>query len=835
MLPKLTSGCMDYDGMSDYDFADDEVVGMEPRSTSKAETLLGMLDITSIPRPVPPPRKGWHLGGGGARRKLREKASHISFAIGGLISGGSKGNDAQLCPTPLSANPDSDSSMSTTSPTFDDAAASVSTLPSVYDSPVTPNPFLRPPSASSKSSRPKLDSHPTRPPSQPKKKTVTLEVPGQPPPAEGERPGHMPRASWHDLPFLDLPPLTPPASTAPPTAPAARSPKSPKTLQKRNPKLPSSGSSLSERTTIQDPRPGRKASLVSSHGPSDAGFGLPLDAQPPPPPLPPPPAKAPSIRLRMPRLGKGRHVQDWLDRADLDRSPSISNRPLPRTADSATLGAPAPQVPPPAATPGGSLDSVHTLTSQPPGPPGTHPALDGPAPHWPLPAGPPSPASTSAARTKMDASNLQQESVLALSASSDDEEGDASGPDLPTILPLRPHRRQSSADSRYTVQANPTRRHSTSQDSSTQTTPLLPAASAFPLPLQPSTPALPSQPPPSPATTAPPVPLPHKRRKRASAASALSASSRAPLPIAAWTSNDETELGSICVAAAERGFAPATTPASPTTSNTSGNAPASPRPKSGSSPAMAPGPRRSSRRALIPFSPRVSSLAHALASSSNSSPADADADAPRNNSTVTTTTDATSASTYTTASAETISSSGARTDGSAPGARAFVAATGVDIAHFPTPPPSRLRSLSAAGRAAGPPPSLRPPLPRENSIPLPAVSPGAQEERQGSDWEVPRVDAPYCSELGGPAAEPARAEGRGRTVGGAPVRGAAGVHVPPPPPIPMGGCGGRKLEGLKRMGTISNVPIYVTGLAEEGEGGAEAEEGVATFVFSNTF
>ena len=856
MHPKIVANCMEGDGASDYDFEDDEVVGQEERSTSKAERLLGVLDTTTIPRPSPSPhRKGWHIGDTG--RKLRDKASNIGSAIGelkGVFSSGPKQNDLHLkCPTPVSGHPDSDSTVSMPSPTFD-AAASVSTLPSVYDSPVTPHPFGRHVSSSSKDSKFR-NSNQSKTPTRPKK-SATLEVPKTP--ADDGKHGHMPRASWHDLPFLDLPPISP--SSALEAHHAVPAPSNP------TPKTKSRGSSVSE-PTVRNKLARRQASAATSSGKTEPSSDPSQPQQQTTSPV-----KA-SIRLRMPRLG--RHVQDWLDRADLDRSPSITNRPLPRSADSHTLGLSNQ----PTDTPTTSSVSVQTLTSQPVEPPGRqHPALD--APHWPLPPDGasvlPSAPMTAPAK-KMEVSNLYHESVLALSSSEDED----SEPETAARKPVR-HRRHSSADTTTNECPIPAPAPLFHSSRNPSTDSILPKVQPADDP-EPRTPSIPGvsaggglaaacAP-----TAGPAVPVPKRRRRLSSASptTSMASSLRQPFSALDFTLNDETELGSMCVAAAERGFAPAV--------------------KATSVPELArpAAPKRASRRGIILSSGRNSAVSTDTASSGVDRPRSVTFESPLlpkpASSVPADIAEGIVEEEEEEANVDGSVQSGAQPDTPKAQARAFVAATGIDISHFPTPPRSRSRTPVRTAADVPPPPRTdslpqppashplpkREPSPPRNhptavSVPGPAVidfaataSPGTAHvvllppsvsSRQGSASSVSTTDPQQPRGLGSVDSTSSSATGEApdwAVTGGAPslgelygseARAAAPTGpLPPVPPIPASTAGLKKVSRpggeLVRKKTISNVPIYVTGLSG-GSGGGDGragEDGVATLVFSNAF
>ena len=105
----------------------------------------------------------------------------------------------------------------------------------------------------------------------------------------------------------------------------------------------------------------------------------------------------------LPDTMAGKHVQDWLESAQLDRRPSLLTRsstlPVPELAVSALSS---------------SSDSIQTLTSE---------AKEGaatPTAQWPLPSGGlPPPRRT----RRIQKSNLQVESILTLSSDEDDSDG----------------------------------------------------------------------------------------------------------------------------------------------------------------------------------------------------------------------------------------------------------------------------------------------------------------------------------------------------------------------------------------------------------------------------
>ncbi|KAI4151286.1 MAG: hypothetical protein LQ340_003590 [Diploschistes diacapsis] len=353
---------------------------MEQRSRSKARKILGVSDSS-----------GWHAQNDltGGTKKPSTKGSRINWPFSdlrGALTGTHRQNNKAQMPARTAAfgstGNDLDSASSTPSPTFD-PTASTSTLPSVCSSPLTPCLKHQPGYVQELGTSDDIVTRFLR-----VRKTSGSEMH-----TIAESPanfGEFRHQKSYDLPPLDLPPLSP-ASTD--TKTGLRSP----LARNRSTASVITGGSDS----ISKGRWLRRMSYTSAE--QENLF-----------------RRAPLEQIHKkngPRTGK--HVREWLESADLNRSPSMGERPLARPYDAFH------NIRRHAFSPTSSCTSIRTLTSQ----PEVSNMPDSPGPHttrWPLPvAGLNIEARNSRNQVrsrKVFKGDLRIESVLSLS--SDEEEED---------------------------------------------------------------------------------------------------------------------------------------------------------------------------------------------------------------------------------------------------------------------------------------------------------------------------------------------------------------------------------------------------------------------------
>ena len=469
------------------------------RSLSKAEKLLGVMDTSGVNAQIKDP----YVSDG--RNKLRKKTSDISFTFSdlkGVLSGASRWNKSgHSSPrTPGFGLTDSESITSISSPTFD-PAASTSTLPSTYDSPTTPYPAIRQMSnASSKDSGQrhvdifKASGH--KRPQEPELSQI-LEA--------GANSIADDQTKRYDLPPLDLPPLSPRSATS------KSQPLSPVNRMRSS----ASNGTMASESTARGKRLARKAAMPHGRDIAIDQFKAQNDDRL---------AALPEVR---PHKKLGRQVQDWLDRAELDRSPSLAGRPLPRSSAASSERPFSPQ---------SSTTSIKTLTSQ----------LDGQSATAGRHGEPPLPdddkiyvttsSPTSSKSSRIHQTDLRIESVLSLSSSEDESDGEAQA------------QRRRKRESR--VMGNP------------ETGDLLASPKRKPQHYQHSYGQIPETSGQSPTNSRPPANrLRYPKRSLAEISAASAKSSRQPFSALNWQLNDETELGAICMAAVEEAFSPQPTDA----------------------------------------------------------------------------------------------------------------------------------------------------------------------------------------------------------------------------------------------------------------------------------
>ena len=310
----------------------------DQRSRLKADKILGVSDSS-----------GWHSqkGASESRKKMKKIGSNLSFSFTELretLTGTHKPNYSKWLPSRKASlgakTSDSDGSSSNLSPTFD-PTASTSTLPSVYSSPETPRPHQRETASYFQDSSIPLNGNAIK--SSRINVQQGIEMPSI---AEGQEDSKDGQQNAYKLPPLDLPPLSPSS---------AQSKSSLRFSLSRNRSVTSVTSEGSE---------------VTSRGKGQSRKGLPFE-------------QYVSIRSGLKKgtsnrfgIKSGRHVREWLERADLDRSPSVSGHTIDR------LPEPFYNIKHSSLSPTNSSTSIRTLTSQ----LGAKDATASLNSQWPLPA-----------------------------------------------------------------------------------------------------------------------------------------------------------------------------------------------------------------------------------------------------------------------------------------------------------------------------------------------------------------------------------------------------------------------------------------------------------------
>ena len=352
----------------------------EQRSKSKADKILGVSDSSGWPS---------QKSAAASRKKAKILGNGLSFSFSDLrdaLTGTYKQNQSTWTParkmTFGTTTTSSDSTSSNPSPTFD-PNASTSTLPSTDSSPETPRPNQQSASSYFQDATYAIGNDIAKP-------TRMEPLPRLEMPSIVESPGESecpPQSSNYNLPPLDLPPLSATSSSTKSSVPFSLS---------RN-KSMASVTSGGSGATPKGKRLGRKGFPFSEQR-------VQLQS-----------SSSRAIRNRF-GLKNGKHVQEWLENADLDRSPSLSGHPLDRPLETFS------SIKQRAFSASSSCTSIRTLTSQ---LEMTGDVAGSPNSQWPLPetnfnlGDKDSLHRAKAARVLKR--NLQLESVLSLSS---DEESD---------------------------------------------------------------------------------------------------------------------------------------------------------------------------------------------------------------------------------------------------------------------------------------------------------------------------------------------------------------------------------------------------------------------------
>ena len=358
----------------------------EQRSRSKAEKILGVSDYWN------PQERASH-----GKTASKKRGATLAFSFSDLrdaLTGTRKQHGVNQMPRSnlafTSATNDSDSTSSTPSPTFD-PTASTSTLPSTHSSPATPRLFQQ--MAAS------FGGDLTKAQDDPAAKVLHLRrAVGREMPAIAE---HQLESRGKevdggcDLPPLDLPPLSP---TSRDTKASLRF------SLTRNKSTASIPSTVSDRTA-KAKRLGRKnVPWIERYDPFEA-------------------SPRQGVLKKSVGLRAGRNIQEWLDKADLHRCPSVAGHRVARPHEAFYTGKGR------AFSSTSSSTSIRTLTSQSefcdvptsPGSISSH--------HWPLPANNFNFGDEDSLHRATDRrifkNDLHLESVLSLS--SDEESQDESG------------------------------------------------------------------------------------------------------------------------------------------------------------------------------------------------------------------------------------------------------------------------------------------------------------------------------------------------------------------------------------------------------------------------
>ncbi|MCJ1333679.1 hypothetical protein MMC10_010379 [Thelotrema lepadinum] len=365
----------------------------EQRSRSKADKILGVSESNGWPS---------QKNVADSRKKAKLLGNGLSFSFADLrdaLTGTYKQNQSTWIPTRKTTfgttATGSDSTSSNPSPTFD-PNASTSTLPSTNSSPETPRPNQQNTSSYFENVTYARGNDAVKP--------IQMNMlPRLEMPSIAENPGnseHSQQQGNYNLPPLDLPPLSPTSSSTRSSLLFSLS---------RNKSMASITSSGSDATS-RGKWLGRKGfSSAEQRGPVQSG----------------------SIKATRNRFGlrNGTHVREWLENADLDRSPSVSGHPLDQPLEASS------SIKRHGFSPTSSCTSIRTLTSQ---LETTSDIIGSPSSQWPLP------------ETKFDLGdkeslhrvktakplkrNLHLESVLSLSS---DEESDNENETVEHLHPSR--------------------------------------------------------------------------------------------------------------------------------------------------------------------------------------------------------------------------------------------------------------------------------------------------------------------------------------------------------------------------------------------------------------
>ena len=295
----------------------------EQRSKSKADKILGVSDSSAWPS---------QKSTAASRKKAKILGNGLSFSFSDLrdaLTGTHKQNQSTWVPARkmtfgTTTTTSSDSTSSNPSPTFD-PNASTSTLPSTDSNPETPRPNQQNASSYFQDATYAMGNDiakPTRMELLPRLEMPSIvESPGEP-----ECP---PQSSTYNLPPLDLPPLSSTSSGTKTNLPFSLD---------RNKSMASVTSSGSGATP--------KGKWLGRKGFPFSEQRLQLQSS--------------SSRVIQNRFGlkSGTHVREWLENADLDRSPSLSGHPLDRPLE--TLSS----IKQRAFSASSSCTSIRTLTSQ---------------------------------------------------------------------------------------------------------------------------------------------------------------------------------------------------------------------------------------------------------------------------------------------------------------------------------------------------------------------------------------------------------------------------------------------------------------------------------------
>ena len=709
----------------------DVLLRREHKSRSKAEKILGVSDFSGWQ-----PQKNFAEG----QRKHKRRGANFGFSFSDLrdtLTGAHRHNGATRVlarnPTFATTTNDSDSTSSSPSPTFD-PTASTSTLPSTYSSPISPRVDQK--WKASNSVEPSFSHDDTVG----RVLRTRLAARGEMPPiAECRTDSDINQQQKNfGLPPLDLPPLSPTSSEAKGSLRFSLS---------RNKSTASVLSHGSESTSKGRSVGQKNVPWIERFDPFQPG--LPRTTQ----------------KLSSTRLGK--NVQEWLESADLNRSPSLAGRPIPQPQEVFQ------RTKRNAFSPTSSCTSIRTLTSQPEaGKPPASPKST--MSHWPLPATNFNLGDTDALlkvkSSRAFDNDLQIESVLCLSS---DEESDGESDSRKTI-----RQSQSTFVSQKTGMdgSNHSRARSASNASVVSSIIQLDPHN---IP-SPRTPTLPSEfPKPVGARQA-------SKRTLADIAAAGAESRKAPFFAANWQQNDETELSLKTLAAAgqESLAADTTTPLAK------------------------------------PIATKPWERAEILAGNGSTPSEEKEL--------VTHTIEATA----TTSKSREIVRSACRTtakDGTTDQAEGGDnIEEELDISSFPVPPRSRSNSIVPTIQVEmmddGQKRESRPPVPEfpaESVVLLtPSTASKASSIRsncpslpsKGNSDKLPlQLQELQGSEVDAPADAFSFFDSSDRETGGS-------------------------RSALQRTRTISNVPIYVTGLDSSGSGSdVDGKDGVAEFVFSNLY
>lgn len=331
----------------------------DTRSTSKAERILGVSSSNGV------------LAQENDRRKPKKKGSNMSFSFSDLrdvLPGLHKKAHGPYLHPKIS---DSDSTTSTPSPTFD-ATASTSTLPSTYSSPVTPKLGMQISSTYFQESNP----------SESQLSVDPLRINK-----------HENRSEVYARNNFDHNSSTLGPSSHSWSSNASQNERASPLLWR---KLTPLGPHHETESIVKGRWTGRKPTLLPSRE---------ISFQP----------KEPLRRPSKPVVEKAeRHVQEWLEHADFNRSPSTSSQSLPQPHSLSVCGT---------FSPTSSITSLRTLTSQ-----SESRDVDSPRSQWPLPLNGFSTAERTGRNTtkrrKLHRTDLQIESVLSLSSDEESDEND---------------------------------------------------------------------------------------------------------------------------------------------------------------------------------------------------------------------------------------------------------------------------------------------------------------------------------------------------------------------------------------------------------------------------